>query len=188
MKSLEKEISMSFVTSSKLLVVMTEKDLEKNRNIQLSGFKLVLDNNIELLTMSLPSIFDYDKHGVYLFYSKNGRFVFRVSHFNRTRKWELYPSVMDTRDSDSILFLCLDRDNDIFPNLEELENSYSSILCDYIGNGFSAILAELTSLYDIDTLIKSAYSPYRKKLRWELEKYFRRAFPFNIPLPKWLSE
>jgi hypothetical protein len=31
MKSLEKEISMSFTTSSKLLVVMTEKDLEKNR-------------------------------------------------------------------------------------------------------------------------------------------------------------
>jgi hypothetical protein len=186
MKSLEKEISMSFTTSSKLLVVMTEKDLEKNRNIQLSGFKLVLDNNIELLTMGLPSIFDYDKHNTYLFYSRNGRFIFRVSHFNDTRKWELYPSVMDNKDSDSILFLCLDRDNNIFPNLEELENS--SILCDYIGDGFSVILAELTSLYDIDTLIESAYSLYRKKLRWELEKYFRKAFPFNIPLPKWLSE
>jgi hypothetical protein len=93
---------------------------------------------------------------------------------------------MDNKDSDSILFLCLDRDNNIFPNLEELENS--SILYDYIGDGFSVILAELTSLYDIDTLIESAHSLYRKRLRWELEKYFRRAFPFNIPLPKWLSE
>ena len=188
MKKLEnrKEIGMAVTTSSKLLVVMTEKDLEKNRNIQLSGFKLVLDNNIELLTMGLPSIFDSDNHKTYIFYSKNGRFIFRVSHFNRTRKWELYPSVMDNKDSDSILFLCLDRDNDIFPNLEELENS--SILCDYIGDGFSAILAELTSLYDIDTLIESAHSLYKERLRWELDKYFRRAFPFNIPLPKWLSE
>jgi len=180
----KKEVSMSFTTSSKLLVVMTEKDLEKNRNIQLSGFKLVLDNSIKLLTMGLPTI--SDKNREYLFYSKNGRFIFRVSHFNGTRKWELYPSVIDNEDSDSILFLCLDRDNIIFPNPEELENS--SILCDYIGNGFSAILAELTSLYDIDTLIKSAHSLYRKRLRWELEEYFRRAFPFNIPLPKWLSE
>jgi len=165
---------------------MTEKDLEKNRNIQLSGFKLVLDNSIELLTMSLPSIFHFDKHKIYIFYSRNGRFIFRVSHFNRIRKWELYPSVMDNRDSDSILFLCLDRDNEIFPDPEKLE--HSSILCDYIGNGFSAILAELTCLYDIDLLIESAYTLYREKLRWKLERYFRRAFPFNIPLPKWLSE
>jgi hypothetical protein len=185
MKSLEKEISMAFPTRSRLLVLMTDEEIEKNRELILDNFKLVLDNSISLLSTNLPKYPAYDRHKIHIYHIRNSRFVFRVSDVDGIRRWELYPSAIKNQDSNGILFLYATRNN----TLPCIDKEHGSIVCDFEAFLSEAILAELVSQYDVDTFIDSCKSSYyKKRISWILRTYFRNAFPFNVELPKWLVE
>ena len=186
MKKLEykKEAGTAITTRSKLLILMTDQEIEKNK-IYLDNFQLVLDSEISLLSTNMPQHPRYDRFKIYTYHSKKNRLIFRVSEFKGVRKWELYPSVIDSKDGDSILFVYATRNNTI----PHINREHGTILCDHEAFLSLAILAEFNSQYDIDTFIEYCPSSYyKKRLRWSLDTYLRRAFPFNVPLPKWLSE
>jgi len=180
----KKEVGIAVPTRAKLLVLMTDQEIEKNR-LYLDNFQLVLDSEISLLSTNMPQHPSYDRFKIHIYHSKNNRIIFRVSEFKGTRKWEFYPSVVDNKDGDSILFVYATRNSTI----PHINREHGAILCDHEAFLSLAILAEFNSQYDIDTFIEYCPSSYyRKRLRWKLDTYFKKAFPFNIPLPKWLSK
>jgi hypothetical protein len=190
MKNLEskKEVGIAVPTSSKLLVLMTDQEIEKNR-VYLDNFQLFLDSEMSLLTTHMPQHPRYDRFKIHIYHGKNNRLMFRVLEFKGVRKWELYPSVIasiiNKKEDDSILFVYATR-NSAIPHINR---EHGAILCDHEAFLSLAILAEFNSQYDIDTFIEYCPSSYyKKRLRWSLDTYLKRAFPFNVRLPRWLSE
>jgi len=151
MKKLEykKEVGIAVTTRSKLLILMTDQEIEKNK-IYLDNFQLVLDSEISLLVTNMPQHPRYDRFKIYTYHSKNNRLRFIVSEFKGVRKWELYPSVIasiiNSKDDDSILFVYATRNNTI----PHINREHGTILCDHEAFLSLAILAEFNSQYDID--------------------------------------
>ncbi|MEM5803866.1 MAG: hypothetical protein QW350_04010 [Candidatus Aenigmatarchaeota archaeon] len=185
-KLASKKKSMSIPTSAKLLVVMTNEEIDKNNGVFcLDNFEIKLGKGVDLLCTNLPKYPEYDRFKGHIFYSRNGRFRFRVSDVGTIREWYLYPSANDNRDGNSILFIWAGRDP--YTPLKNVE--HGSIFCDYKSYFTEAVIAEITSLYDINSFIEDfPVNFYKKRLKWILDEYFRYAFPFNIRLPRWLSE
>ena len=184
-KLASKKKSRSIPTSAKLLVVMTNEELGKDRRFHLDNFEIKLGKGVSLLCTGLPQHPKYDRFKRYIFHSRNGRFRFRVSDVENIREWMLYPDPNDNRDGNSILFIWAGRDP--YTPLRNID--HGSIFCNYKAHLTEAVIAEITCLYDIDFFVEDfVYNFDKKRLRWILDTYFRHAFPFNVRLPRWLSE